>query len=331
MDAVSLCWRGMAGTGKKTLLHEALKKVCTIRGYPFSIQYKPISAESTVGDVLGAGATDAGVGPEDGDVGQMMVETSLVHIGLDISRMSMQDKHILRPILAKLGQGSQVLAGAQGRASRILVLYHTHLLSSESILLLQAFLEQNEEDTSLWFTSELPVSQRIRDWFIEIPTEGDDRGFQKYITDAGTVDADRPLANWPDIFTALLDVWRNRPPPKLQEIKEVKSFVYEMLMRNLRWVEATHFLLDVVLNHTGISDEQRIAAIKALAACEATSGGYTIPSYRIPILWENLFIQLRGIFYLKEAPIVDAPPRVGRVSKASKKSLGTAALSMGGV
>ena len=286
-----------------------------------------MSADSTVGDVLGAGATEGGVGPEDGDIGQMMVETSLVHMGLDISRMSMQDKHILRPILAKLGQGSQVLTGSQGRASRILVLYHTHLLSSESILLLQAFLEQNEEDTSLWFTSELPVSQRIRDWFIEIPTGGIDRSIQAYRSDS----AGNPLANWPDVFTALIDVWRLRPAPKLQEIKEVKAFVYEMLMRNLRWVEATHFLLDVILKHPEISEEQRVAGIRALASCEATSGGYTIPSYRIPILWENLFIQLRGIFYLKEVPIVDAPPRPGRVSKARKKTMESASTSMGSV
>lgn len=318
----------MAGTGKKTRLHEALKKVCTSRGFPFNIQYKPIAAEASVGDVLSVGATEGGVGPEDGDVGQMMVETSLVHIGLDISRMSMQDKHILRPILAKLGQGSQVLTGSQGRASRILVLYHTHLLSSESVLLLQAFLEQNEDDTSLWFTSELPVSPRIRDWFIEIPTGGADRSIEAYRSASGS---QQFLANWPDIFAALIDAWRARPAPKLQEIKEVKGFVYEMLMRNLRWVEATHFILDVVLKHPDLSHEERSGAIKALASCEATSGGYTIPSYRIPILWENLFIQLRSIFYLKEAPIVDAPHRPGRVSKARKKTVGQPSAAVGSV
>ena len=315
----------MAGTGKKTLLHEALRKVCVGRGFPFSIQLKPISAESTVGDVLSVGATEGGVGPEEGGIGQMMVETSLVHMGLDISRMSMQDKHILRPILAKLGQGSQVLTGTQGRASRILVLYHTHLLSSESILLLQAFLEQNEHDTSLWFTSELPVSQRIRDWFIEIPVGGADRNFQQYLTDSAQG------KNWPDVFRALIDTWRSRPAPRLQEIKEVKAFVYEMLMRNLRWVEATHFLLDVILKHEDITEEQRQAAVKALASCEATAGGYTIPSYRIPILWENLFLQLRATFYRKEATIVDAPPRAGRVSKPRKKAVESAALGLGSV
>jgi hypothetical protein len=284
----------MAGSGKKRLLHQALKKVSESRGLPFTIQYKPLLTIGAVGDVTEAGATDGGAGPDDSDSGQVLIETSLVHMGLDISRMSMQDKHLLRPILVKLGQGSQVLSGTQGRASRILVLYHTHLLSSESVLLLQAFLEQNEQDTSLWITSELPVSQRIRDWFIEIPAkaENGDINFTNYLAVCGRED----LANWTDVFRALIDKWCSQPPPKLQEIKEVKSFVYEMLMRNLRWVEATHFLLDVILSHTGLTEEQRTAAIGVLASLEATGGGYTIPSYRIPILWENLFIQLRSIF-----------------------------------
>jgi len=325
MDTISLCWRGQAGSGKKTLLHAALKSISEQRGLPFSIQYKPLSTGATVGDVVEAGATEGGAGPDEENTGQMVMETSLVHMGLDISRMSMQDKHILRPILAKLGQGSQVLSGSQGRASRILVLYHTHLLSSESILLLQAFLEQNEQDTSLWVTSELPVPQRIRDWFIEIPVAGDDRNFSKYVATCGPA-----LANWPDVFRALIDKWLAQPPPRLKEVKEVKAFVYEMLMRNLRWVEATHFLLDVILSHKGITETQRKGAIRVLATSEATGGGYTIPSYRIPILWENLMLQLRNMFY-KEEPLVDAPHSSGRVSKARKKPVAHTGATVGTV
>jgi len=327
MDTLSICWRGMAGTGKKTLLRDALRKVCESRGFSFNIQYKALSSDAPIGDVVGVGSTEGGVGPEEGDIGQLMVESSLVHIGLDISRMSMQDKHILRPILLKMGQGSQVLAGSQGRGSRIIVLYHTHLLSSESVLLLQAFLEKNDTDTSLWFTSELPVSHRIRDWFVEIPVGGIDRNFQNYLSESGS----NSLINWSDIFTGIIDSWRTRPLPKLQEIKEVKTFVYDLLMRNLRWVEVTHFLLDVLLKHTEITDEQRVAAVKCLASCEATAGGYTIPSYRIPILWENLFMQLRGVFYMKETHIVDAPSGTGRVSKARKRPMVKTGPSLGGV
>jgi hypothetical protein len=315
MDSLSLCWRGMAGTGKKTLLREALKKIAALRAVPFSIQMRGTGATAT-GDVTEAGATEEGADPEDSTAGQFMMETSLVHMGLDIARMSMQDKHILRPVLANLGQGSQVMAGQQGRGHRILVLYHAHLLSSESVILLQACLEQNEGDISLWMTSELPVPQRIRDWFIEISVKGSDRAFQQYATVIS-----EPVVNWTTIFTAIIDKWRTSPPPNIQSVKEVKAYVYEMLMRNLRWVEATHFLLDILLRHKGITDAQRKGAMRALASCEATGGGYTIPSYRIPIIWESLFLQLRTIFTNAET---DVARRVGRTSKPRKRATGAA-------
>lgn len=262
------------------------------------------------GDVTEAGATDDGADPEDANANQFMMETSLVHMGLDIARMSMQDKHILRPILANLGQGSQVMAGNQGRGSRILVLYHAHLLSSESALLIQACLEQNEGDLSIWLTSELPVPQRIRDWFVEIAVGGEDHAFKTFENAIGA-----PVANWPTVFRGIIDKWRAAPPPKMQDIKEVKAYVYEMLMRNLRWVEATHFLLDVILEHPTITLPQRKAAIAALAACEATGGGYTIPSYRIPIIWEALFLKLRTIFTNVETDVAPSSKRTGRARK----------------
>lgn len=292
----------MAGAGKMTRLHEALAAVAAARGVPFSLQARSLAAGTATGDVTEAGATEEGAGPGD-DGAQFMYETSLVHIGFDIARMSMQDKHILRPVLTKLGQGSQVLAGEQGRGARILVLYHAHLLSSESVLLLQACLERNEGDLSVWLTSEMPVPQRIRDWFVEIPVAGPDRSFQAFQAETGS----QP-AGWPEVFRALIDSWRRAPRPTLSSLKEVKAFVYECLMRNLRWVEATHFLLDVVLEHPELTDVQRAGAVAALADCEATAGCYTIPSYRIPILWESLFLQLRDVFAPPPPPPLKTTP-----------------------
>jgi len=304
----------MSGVGKRTLLVNALKQVAQIRGVPFSIQMRSDSTLSSA-DIIEAGATEEGAGP-DSQIGQFMHETSLVHIGLDVARMSMQDKNIIRPIIASFGQGSQVLAGNQGRGHRLLVLYHAHLLSSESILLLHACLEQNVGDVSVWMTSELPVPQRIRDWFVEVPVAGTDRSFEVYKGLTGGV-------NWPDLFRAIIDKWRTTPA-KLHDIKEVKTYVYEMLMRNLRWVEATHFLLDVVLDHNGLTAEQRSAALTILSKCEATGGGYTIPSYRIPIIWESLFVQLRSIFSLEVSPqIVDVATRPRRAGKTGKTRMGS--------
>jgi hypothetical protein len=205
------------------------------------------------------------------------------------------------------------------------VLYHAHLLSSESILLLQACLEQNEGDLSIWMTSELPVPQRVRDWFAEIPVGGDDRAFEAFQRAAVAAGVSTAVMNWPDVFRAVVDKWRASPLPKLQEVKEVKALVYEMLMRNLRWVEATHFLLDVFLSHTGITETQRRAAMDALAGCEATGGGYTIPSYRIPILWESLFLQLRTIFAVPETDGTTSAVSPKRVSRQRKRTTGAAA------
>ena len=306
----------MAGTGKRTKLVEALQAVANLRQIPFTIQMKSLAlASGGSGDVTEAAATEDGVGPDDAEAGQIKHEYSLVHIGLDIARMSMQDKHILRPILTRLGQGSQVMAGQQGRGARILVLYHAHLLSSESVLLLQACLEQNEGDISVWMTSELPVPQRIRDWFVELPVAGSDMTFDKYkecITEVPTV------IHWPAVFHAIITRWASSPPPRLQELKEVKAYVYEMLMRNLRWVEATHFLLDALLTHEGITEDQRIRAIQVLASQEATGGGYTIPSYRIPILWESLFLQFRTIFSKPALPSVNNAPKAAPTKRKKK-------------
>jgi hypothetical protein len=273
----------MAGSGKRKSLVEHLKKVAENRGLPFSL-----TTRSLTGSTGGQEDDDDTVPKE--ETGQITYETSLIHMGFDIARMSMQDKQVLRPILLNFGQGSQVLAGNQGRGNRILVLYHAHLLSSESVLLLQSCLEQNEGDVSIWLTSELPVPYRIRDWFVSLPVAGKDNGFVKFENQLGA-----PAANWPMIFHNLLQKWIDDSEPTIESVKEVKAFVYELLMRNLRWVEATHFLLDTIIQHEGMTEAQRVKCIEALALSEATGGGYTIPSYRIPILWENLFLQFRSI------------------------------------
>jgi hypothetical protein len=206
--------------------------------------------------------------------------------------MSMQDKNILRPVFLRLGQGSQVLAGPQGRGSRILVLYHAHLLSTESILLLQAALEQNDGDLSVWMTSEIPIPVRVRDWFVEIPVAGADRQFALYKQKVGGIE--EHLADWPDVFMRLFARWLRKGEPTLGDVPAIKSFIYELLMRNLRWTECIHFVLDALIMMPGLSWEQRQKALDVVARCEGTGGGQTLPSYRIPILWESLFLQLRS-------------------------------------
>ena len=246
------------------------------------------SAAASTGEV---DENDETTGERTTEAGQFSYESSVVHVGFDVSRMSMQDKNILRPVFLRLGQGSQVLAGSQGRGSRILVLYHAHLLSTESILLLQAALEQNDGDLSVWMTSEIPVPVRVRDWFVEVPVVGADKQFSVYKQKLNTSEH---LADWPDVFIRLFTKWTKETTLTLRDVPQIKSFIYELLMRNLRWTECIHFVLDALLLTPDLSWEQRQKALDVVASFEGTGGGQTLPSYRIPILWESLFLQLRA-------------------------------------
>lgn len=205
-------------------------------------------------------------------------EFSLVHIGFDIARMSMQDKIYLKPIVQRWGTGSQVLTGTQDRASRILVFYHAHLFSTESYFLLHSLLEHNFGDVSIWMTSELPVAERLSDYFLEIPIA------------SRRMDLTEP--SWTAFFRKCLLSWSQRPKPKLSETTELRSLLYELLMRNLRWTDCLHHLLDVI-PEIPLSPEKRKAVLRILANQEASGAGQTIPSYRIPLLWEALFLEIR--------------------------------------
>ena len=294
MDSLCLSWRGNPGTGKRTHLLQHLQLVAKGRQLPFSLHTKFLQIGSaTAGSTGEVDEADETTGERTTEAGQFSYESSVVHVGFDVSRMSMQDKNILRPVFLRLGQGSQVLAGPQGHGSRILVLYHAHLLSTESILLLQAALEQNDGDLSVWMTSEIPVPVRVRDWFVEVPVKGVDRQFALY---KQKVFSDEHLADWPDVFMRLFSKWlkQGNGKPTLDDVPAIKSFVYELLMRNLRWTECVHFVLDALIMMPGLSSDQRHKALDVVAKCEGTGGGQTLPSYRIPILWESLFLQLRS-------------------------------------
>ena len=231
-------------------------------------------------------------------------EFSLLHIGFDIARMSMQDKIYLKPILQRWGVGSQVLAGNQGRGSRILVFYHAHLFSTESYFLLHSLLENHFGDVSIWMTSELPVAERLADYFIEIPV--------------AQALAQKPSGlTWPQIFHKTLLSWSKKSYPVLSETTEIRAFLYELLMRNLRWTDCVHYLLDVILVMP-LDLEKKKKLLSILAMQEATAAGQTIPSYRIPLLWEALFLEIRQAISL---PDVDGgSSSCSETSRASSKT-----------
>jgi hypothetical protein len=331
MDSLNLSWRGQPHSGKRTALHAALKQLADLRGIPFSIQTKLFQ---TGGAKQDTGQISTTVDDDGGDEGGsekdcFPYEYSLVHVGFDISRMSMQDKIYLKPILQRWGTGSQVLAGNQGRGSRILVFYHAHLFSTESYFLLHGLLENHFGDVSVWFTSELPVADRLADYFIEIPVA------RRFPAPTGP--------SWPAIFESVLRNWSSKSRPVLSETTEIRSFLYELLMRNLRWTDCLHYLLDVTLT-LPLDPKKKKDLLALYARQEATAAGQTIPSYRIPLLWEALFLEIRQVVSQEDVdggtssgsettrsnskkPTEGAPTKVG---SRQTKSRGSAAVPKGG-
>jgi hypothetical protein len=314
MDSLNLCWRGQPRSGKRTQVHAALQQLATLRGLPFFLQTKQFYTQ-------GIGKQDTGQisttvedeTPDDGgsEKDSFPYEYSLLHVGFDIARMSMQDKIYLKPILQRWGSGSQVLAGNQGRGSRILVFYHAHLFSTESYFLLHSLLENNYGDVSLWFTSELPVAERLSDYFIEVPVR------QTWVR------TEQDLPSWHMLFLRLFTAWAHKPFPVLSETNEIRMMLYELLMRNLRWTDCVHYCLDVLLTME-LDKERKRKVLEILADQEATSAGQTIPSYRIPLLWENFFLRIREVI---SNPRVDGESSdssdLGSTGTGTKKSTST--------
>jgi len=241
----------------------------------------------------GDGAEDAEV--EEDDKVLLPMEVSVIHWGFDIARMSLQDKQYIKSILLRWGRGSQVLSSGVGNSQRCLVLYHAHLLSSESIIFIQAFLEENYKDTVLWMTSEHPLPPRIADWCIEIPiaSTGTDYALAHIQASAQTHSQLSTIPTLENEIRIIYEHWM-KTPPILSDVKKIRAIVYALLHRNIRWTDGFHHWL-IVLDTLTLTPTQRIRLAQICINQPFTGSGQTVPSYRIPILWENFLCSLRNV------------------------------------
>ena len=279
MDSICISFRGPRGSGKRTHLLESLDTLAKKRGEIFSVLTG--SWAITAVKEKDMGSDDEG---ETDEKNFVPYEYSHLHIGFDIARMSMQDKNVVKSILEKLGSGSQVMTGnAETARPRILVFYHAHLLGYEATLQIQAALETLENNLVLWFTSEDIIPLRIRDFFLEIPVPGDDYA----LLEANNMNQ----TDWLSWFHNLLKEMKGKE--NMASALYVKEITYFMLQKNLLWNDMCQYLLDALISDKCSLNENQIKkCIEALASIEATSFGQTIPSYRIPILWQHFYIKI---------------------------------------
>jgi hypothetical protein len=312
MDTTCLHLRGPPGSGKRHAIQTYLQTWARHIGQPFAPVKKiwdaPLGEQDEDDDTPADKSSQAG----------LPIEVSAVHWGFDVARMSLQDKKYIIAILRKWGRGGQVLStNGAGSNCRCLVFYHAHLLSSESTLLLQAFLEMNYRDTVVWTTSEHPVPPRLADWFLEIPVKGEDKSLL-------AIQARKPVP----VFHAepfavdvrrLLETWKTSVPT-LKDVQLIRNLVYAFLHRNIRWCEGFHTFL-VELQNIELPQPILLQALKICTAQPFTGPGQTVPSYRIPMLWENFLLLLRECLS-RCVPV--APALTSSPQKKSRKKKGAA-------
>jgi hypothetical protein len=252
---------------------------------------------------------------DESDKPLLPMEISIVHWGFDCARMSLQDKQYVKSILERWGRGSQVMAS--GHNQRCLVFYHAHLLSSESVLFLQAFLEENHKDTLLWLTSEHPLPQRIADWCMEIPVASQtDRSLEKLLRES-PASAKPSTIITPEQEIAMIYRRWTTTEPRLSDVKQIRAIVYGLLHRNIRWIEGFHqwmFALDLI----PLTPVQRKALAAICIQQPFTGSGQTVPSYRIPVLWENYLVRLRNAMAPPAAKVPDAVAEPQKTRKIKK-------------
>ena len=324
----SFAFRGPKGSGKRTRLLQFLEGRASATRLPFHIKEstwyltKPSNGSANPDDEDDDGASSSKSIP---------YEESALHLGFDVARMSMSDKMFLQSILSRwtgqqdvtllpreqcnntagnlkdsqtnvtllspkdspTNQHTNTSESVQPTVSmRYLVLYHAHYLTDESTLQLQEALEQFPSFAIL-LTTELPVCGRLRDACLEIPVRGldGDRLLTRYATAHNL-----PVTDvWQTAVQATLEAWSASWSPA--RIKEVRDWIYLCLQRNLRWTDMIRYWMEAAYACDWMTAIQRKEFMGVLWRAESGAGWVLISSYRIPLLWESVHLQIARTLY----------------------------------
>jgi len=303
----NLVWLGPRGAGKQTALRSFLKEFCERLNQPFSIQIKRWQLQSSDGE--GEITTSVEESSSKDEAKGLAYEISRVHKGFDVARMSLQDKNYIQSILASFKGTSNILLGEGPGASHIIVFYHAHLLSEESVILIQEVLEKYSATVSFLFTSDYPLHKRIADWFYEVPYPGIDRAYAALKQTAPSLPAPNKYGQgdaWLYYFNKVYESFNAIKDThwSIQIVDKIREWIYTCMQRNLRWCDMilywTH-TLQLKLEEPGSSlTKERAAAAFAYLANAPMGGGFVmLPSYRIPVAWEQFMIEFLEVLFEK--------------------------------
>jgi hypothetical protein len=282
----SYAWRGYRGTGKRTQLLEFLKSEATKIELPFEVKHSTwyINKQSS-------GGGDPDDDDDDESSGKSIpYEESAIHLGFNVAHMSMSDKVFLNSILTRWTGQQDVFLVSSSLKTRYLVLYHAHYLTDESVLQLQECLEQYPSFAIL-LTTELPLSNRLRDFCFEIPVPGEDMLLMNYTKKERLLEKDV----WLEFFKKTINDWSTNWG--IDKISAIRNWIYICLQRNLRWTDVIMYWIEAIYETEWIKPAMRSKLLEILWNAESGSGWILISSYRIPILWEHVHLKLAKQLY----------------------------------
>ena len=294
----NLVWIGPRGSGKRAAIQTFLKEHAQRLGHAYNLQIKRWQLQNSDGEgEITTSIEESTTSSKDEKKG-LAYEISRIHKGFDVARMSLQDKNYIQAILANFQGTSNILLGDGPGASHILVFYHAHLLSEESVILIQEILEKFSSTVTFLFTSEYPLSRRLNDWFYEIPYPGPDRSYSALASihsSLPAVDNDGQGDAWLHFFDKSFDQWRAYKGRQwtVAVVHEIRQWIYTCMQRNLRWCDMILYWTQTVDRKFAkgvLSKEEAVACFAYLAKVSMGGGFVMLPSYRIPVAWEQFMI-----------------------------------------
>jgi hypothetical protein len=296
MRLPNIVFRGARGAGKKTAVQALLQDYATRIGRAYSLQTKKWCLKAGEGEGAEISTTVEDTGSSSSakdDRKGLTYEVSRIHRGFDVARMSLEDKKYIQAILGTLQGTPDILLGGDESASHIIVIYHAHLLSEESVILLQEALEVYHDTLTLVFTSEYPLPARLSDWFTTVPIPGGDRAYAAFKSSVGRMLPARGDA-WVRFFQTTWDSWRRRDARdlSLENVLEIRQWIYTCRQRNLRWCDMIQYWLETVETNRRSITAQKYRALLEILCTAPTGGGFVmLPSYRIEIAWEEFMMK----------------------------------------
>ena len=104
-----------------------------------------------------------------------------------------------------------------------------------------------------------------------------------------------PYDVWLAFFKKTIDDWSQNW--NSSKIADVRNWVYTCLQRNLRWTDVIMYWMEAIYSTDWITPDMRGKLMETLWNAESGSGWVLVTSYRIPILWEHVQLQLAHQLY----------------------------------